>query len=107
MPNPVTALLSRCKIGFAPLQKMVLCFLLLLYVVSPIDLFPVVFFPIDDFGALYLLLKVLRSPTLPPAGGGPPGSARAHVLVASEPAVPAPVRAGQEMVSRTESEVAS
>lgn len=68
MKNPVFALLARCNTGFYPWQKAALAVLILVYIASPVDIMPDII-PLvgwgDDVGALYLLCRILGSPTLP------------------------------------------
>ena len=72
MPNPLQPLLDRCSRGFTIRQKCCWTVIAVVYVICPIDLMPLI--PIDDWGVLILLGKVLLSPTLPHTGDGGEGA---------------------------------
>lgn len=69
MPNPLTRFLARCNRGFTPAQKTMLSVFLVVYIVSPIDLLPLL--PIDDLGAMWALFRVLASSTVRPSKAAP------------------------------------
>lgn len=76
MPNPVSNILKQCQSGFTLGKKGLLSLGIGLYLVSPIDLIPEPLLPfgvMDDLVALFVLLRVWLSPTLPPGNyAGPP-----------------------------------
>lgn len=73
MQNPGKWFLARCRSGFTVGQKVALSIGLAIYIISPIDLLP--FFPVDDFGAIFALFKVLTSPTVTHTDDPPPSAA--------------------------------
>lgn len=73
MSNPIRLFLGRCGQGFTVAQKIYLGIGLLIYIISPIDLLP--FIPVDDVGAVFMLFKVLTSPTVTDTNGSPPPAA--------------------------------
>lgn len=69
----VRLFLDQCKTGFTLQQKLLFSALLIFYVPLPIDLLPDFLPPLtyaDDGLAIWLLVKLLRAPTLPPTSGG-------------------------------------
>lgn len=68
MSYPVKNILSECQTGFTVGRKFRITLCVLIYLVSPIDLIPEPLLPfgvMDDLFALFLMLRVLVSPTLP------------------------------------------
>lgn len=69
MPSPLKSFHNRCKVGFTISQKLVVSVLVLIYFLSPIDCWPDIL-PLgygDDLVALYAMVRVWFSPTLPSA----------------------------------------
>ena len=78
MSNPVSAILKQCSIGFTARKKALLTLGVLGYLISPLDIIPDILLPfgvLDDGMALFVLIRVWLSPTLPaPTYFAPPRS---------------------------------
>ena len=67
MANPVRRILDQCRIGFTAKQKVGLCALGAVYILSPLDLVPDLLpglGQLDDIGVPVLAFKILLSPTI-------------------------------------------
>ncbi len=88
MSNPVSAILKQCPIGFTAHKKALLTLAVLCYLISPLDIIPDILLPfgvIDDGVALFMLIRVWLSPTLPaPTYFGPPRSPTAAIAPLAE-----------------------
>lgn len=67
MPNLVRMFHDRCERGFTVHQKVLLGIAMVIWIVSPVD--PIPFCPIDDWGVIYALFRVLASRTGTGTGG--------------------------------------
>lgn len=88
MVKGLRKVLDRCTTGFPLYQKWLMTGAAVFYLVMPIDFVPELLFGpfglIDDGLVIYVLVRVWKSPTLPPGGGnGSIATSRQNTSLAS------------------------